>query len=141
MICNILICISTFCSYLKEYNNTLSQRRHPVRQIMPLPRLKSYLTAGRAVEFDTTTTENNTMSIQIQTWYKYKYFTTGRAGEFETANETPDQTNVTFYMTQCIVHFNSTQYLNLVNNTFKIYLRPLTRSMHEIQRLTMSRLR
>ena len=105
------ICLSTFCLYQKECDNTLIQRRQPVGQIMPLSRLKSYLTAGRAGEFDTTT-ENNTMLIQIQTWYLYKYFITGRAGEFETANETHDQTNVTFYMTQCIVHFNSTQYLN-----------------------------
>ena len=50
---------------LIEYDNTLSQGRYPVGQIMPLPRLKSYLTAGRAGEFDTTT-ENNTMLIQIQ---------------------------------------------------------------------------
>ena len=53
---------------------------------MPLPRLKSYLTAGRMVEFYITT-ENNIMSIQIQTWKKYKYITAGRAEEFDTTTE------------------------------------------------------
>ena len=104
-----------------------------------------YLIEGRVEEFDTAA-EKNTMSIQILIWYKYKYFTTGSAGEFEKANETPDQTNVTFYMTQCIVHFNSTQYWNwwithLRSISIKDGTRPLTSSMHEIQRLTMSRLR
>ena len=49
-------------------------------------RLKSYLTAGREVEFYITT-ENNTMSIQIQTWKKYKYLTVERADEFDTTTE------------------------------------------------------
>ena len=33
------------------------------------------------------TTENNTMSIQIQTWYKYKYLIEGRVEEFDTTTE------------------------------------------------------
>ena len=97
--------------YITTENNTMSI------QIQTWKKYK-YLTAGRAEEFDTTT-ENNTMSLQIRARYKYKYFTAGRAEEFETAKETPDQTNVTFDMTHCIVHYyNSTQYLNLVNNTY-----------------------